>query len=228
MLLAHLVGDFVLQWDKLAQWKSREFKGVVAHCAIVAVVTLLFALPFDPLWWSGVLFISLSHLLIDSVSFFIRLRMPPLLRFTLDQIFHFGFIILALVLGGYLQWGDLWGGILESAQATPLLTALLGYAFITMPAWVLLKFVVYALVDGQPPDFPAGPSKYVGISERLIITTLVLFGQVLLVPLVTLPRLIVDWPQVSRGAGDRIYLTELISSVLLAVVVGLSLQTLAL
>lgn len=228
MLLAHLVGDYVLQWDALAQWKSHEFKGVIVHSAIVAVVTAAFALPFNPAWWGGILLISASHLLIDGVQFFIKFHVSPLVRFIFDQIFHLFFIILALALGGYLQWGNIWGGIVASAQATPLLTGLLGYAFITMPAWVLLKFVVYALVKGQPPNFPDGPNKFVGITERVIITTLVLFGQVLLVPLVALPRLIIEWPRVSRGGGDSIYLTELVSSIALAVAVGLGLQALAL
>jgi len=51
MFLAHLVGDYVLQWDRLAQWKSRELKGVLAHGLMVGVVTWLFSLPFDPNWW---------------------------------------------------------------------------------------------------------------------------------------------------------------------------------
>lgn len=220
MLLAHLVGDYVLQWDALAQWKSREMRGVVAHSFVLFVVTALFALPFDPTWWSGILLISISHFAIDAAQLIFKPAIPPLLRFSIDQALHIFFIILALVLGGYLEWGNIWGGIIASAQATPMLTGLLGYAFITMPTWVLLKFVVYALVKGQPPDFPAGPSKYVGITERVIITTLVLFGQVLLVPLVALPRLIIEWPKVVNAGGDRVYLTELISSVALAVCVG--------
>lgn len=226
MFLAHLVGDYVLQWDALAQWKAREMRGVIIHSLILLFVTYLFAFPFDPTWWIGVGIIGISHFLIDAAQFSFKLPVSPLVRFTLDQLAHFFFIILALVVGGYLAWGNIWGGILESARATPLLTAVLGYAFITMPAWVLLKFVIYALVKGQPPNFPAGPNKFVGITERVIITTLVLFGQVLLVPLVTLPRLIMEWPEVTETGSDGIYVIELISSVMLAVGVGLGLSLL--
>jgi len=95
-----------------------------------------------------------------------------------------------------------------------------------MPTWVLLKFLVYGLMKGQPPDFPAGPNKYVGIAERVLIATLVAFGQVLLVPLVALPRLVMEWPRVVRGGGDTVYLAELISSMVLAVAVGLGLAAL--
>jgi hypothetical protein len=31
MLLAHIVVDYVLQWDGLARWKSERLSGVVAH-----------------------------------------------------------------------------------------------------------------------------------------------------------------------------------------------------
>jgi hypothetical protein len=226
MFLAHLVGDYVLQWDSLAEWKAREFRGVVIHSLILAIVTALFALPFDPTWWIGILLISLSHFLVDGVQFFFRPRINPLLRFFLDQSAHFFFIILALVLGGYLAWDNIWGGIVTSAFESPLLTAATGYAFITMPAWVLLKFLAYGLAKGQAPNFPAGPNKFVGIAERLIIATLVMFGQFLLVPLVALPRLIVEWPEVTNKGGDNVYMIELVSSIILAVSVGLGLSLL--
>ena len=227
MFLAHLVGDYVLQWDALAQWKSRELRGVIVHSVVLFLVTALFALPIAPGWWGGILLISISHFAIDAVQFFLRPTLPPLLRFFLDQFLHLFFILLALVWGGYLTWGHMPAEILAQARQTPLLTAFLGYAFITMPTWVLLKFLVYGVVKGEPPDFPAGPNKFVGIIERLLITTLVLFGQVLLVPLVALPRLVMEWPRVVRGGGDTVYVAELISSMVLAVAVGLGLSALA-
>ncbi|RIK17212.1 MAG: hypothetical protein DCC51_12680 [Anaerolineae bacterium] len=226
MFLAHLMGDYVLQWDSLAQWKAREFQGVVVHSLILAATTAIFAMPFGPGNWIVVLIISLSHFLIDAAQFFHKPKLSPLLRFSLDQAAHLIFIILALVAGGYLQWGAIVSGIIAGAEATPLLTAILGYAFVTMPAWVLLKYIVYGLVKRQPPNFPAGPNKYVGIVERVIITTLVLFGQAFLVPLVALPRMVIEWPRVSRSEGDRIYMIELISSAFLAVGVGLTLSLL--
>jgi len=227
MFLAHLVGDYVLQWDALAQWKSRAMKGVVVHSVVLFIVTALFALAIDPRFWPGVLIIGLSHFLIDAVQFYTRPRIAPLAKFFIDQSLHLVFMLIALVWGGYLSWGNLPAGIAASARQAPFLTALLGYAFITMPAWVLLKFVVYGLVKRQPPDFPAGPNKFIGITERVLITTLVLFGQVLLVPLVALPRLVMEWPRVVRGGGDTVYLAELISSIVLAVAVGLGLSALA-
>lgn len=226
MILAHLVGDFILQWDALAQWKATELRGVLAHGAIVLGVTWLFTLPFDPGWWQGVLFIGLTHVVIDAAQLFIKPPISPLLRFTCDQALHFLMILIALIAAGYLTLGSLGQDFIASTLATPRLTAITAYAFITMPAWVLLKFTVYAAVKHAPPDFPAKPSKYVGITERLLIATFVALGQVILVPLVTLPRLVTAWPQVRAHELDAVYLTEFLASAALAIGTGVFLRVL--
>ena len=104
MILAHLVGDYILQWDALALAKSRSFKGVFWHCVIVTLVTWAFALPFSqPVWWQGVLFISLAHFLIDVSQLWFKPAIAPLMRYTLDQLCHFAIILLALMWGGFFE-----------------------------------------------------------------------------------------------------------------------------
>lgn len=225
MLLAHLVGDFVLQWDSLARWKSHDIKGVLVHCLILSAVTAAFALSIDPSWWSGILLISISHLIIDSYWVLKNYFISPLTRVLIDQAIHIFIILLALVMTGYLQWSNLWGGIMADAQANPLLTAMLGYTFLTMPAWVMLKFLIFGIMKGRPPNFSVGLGKYMSIGERLIIMTLVLFGQALFLPLVALPRLVLDRRQIGEADQD-VYVVELVSSVVLAIGVGLLIRSL--
>lgn len=224
MILAHLVGDYVLQWDKLAAWKSRELKGVLAHCTIVSLVTLLFALPFDPYWWQGVLFISAAHLFIDAFQLYVKLPVPALARFLLDQVAHFTIIFLALTFGGYLPVASITTGFATATQSEQMMLFILGYAFVTMPAWVLVKFTSYGLVQGTAPEFPGRTNKYIEILERILITTFVLLGQYLLVPLVILPRLAAEWSDVQKNENTTLYLVALLSSITLAVVVGLLLR----
>jgi hypothetical protein len=107
-----------------------------------------------------------------------------------------------------------------------LLAFTLGYAFLTMPAWVVVEFIVYALVRGSGPDFTEVPNKYLGSLERGLITTFVLLGQFTLVPLVTLPRLVFDRPQAMNGQRTTLYVAELLTSVGLAVMIGLGLRRL--
>lgn len=226
MLLAHLVGDYILQWDSLALWKSRELKGVIAHSLVVFIVTVLFALPFSPFWWQGILFIGITHLLIDAVQLYWKPPVPPLFRFLLDQLAHFTVITLALWAGGYLALGTLIANFSSLFQNDRLLVVVTAYAFITMPAWVLVKFAAYGLVKGSAPEFPGITNKYIGILERLLIATFVALGQFVLVPLVTVPRLAMEWRTVVNGEQTAVYITELLASTAVAVLIGLAISRL--
>ena len=99
MYLAHLVGDYILQWDALARWKSRELNGVLAHGMIVLVVTWLLSLPFDAGWWPWALVIGLTHTAVDAATLWLGKRIPlqgngalALSRYLIDQWVHFGII----------------------------------------------------------------------------------------------------------------------------------------
>jgi len=223
MFLAHLVGDFILQWDRLAQWKSRELQGVLFHGLIVTAVTWLFAVPFAPGWLQGILFIGIAHTAIDAAQWYFVFPGTPLVRFLFDQFLHLLVIIIALAAGGYLDPNTPVG----FANNQPyILVFLLGYAFLTMPAWVLLKYVGYALVKRTGPSFLDGSSKYVGIAERLLAITFVLMDQFFLIPLVAVPRLFMEWQQISNRDRRTLYLFELLAGISLAILIGLILRRL--
>lgn len=229
MFLAHLVGDYILQTNKLAYWKSRSLTGVTVHCLIVFVVTWLFTLPFAGNgwlgWWPGVLFIGGLHYVIDAGQFLLKPRIAPLPRFLLDQIAHFLVITAALVGGGYLQATAVSTHGQRLLQDERLLLFALGYAFLTMPAWVLIKFVAYGLVRGDAPEF-GDSSKYVSILERVLMTTFIALGQFVLAPLIVAPRLALEWRNVAEGEQTAVYLAELLVSIALAVCIGLLLSRL--
>jgi Protein of unknown function (DUF3307) len=177
-------------------------------------------LPFNPNWWPWVIFIGVAHFLIDAVQLRIKLPIPELARFILDQVAHFTIIIVALAGGGYLDITTLLQSSLAVLQNDLILIYLFGYAFITMPSWVLVKFTAYGLVQGSAPQF-GDSSKYLGIMERLLITTFVVIGQYMLIPVVILPRLLMEWPQVANEERAPVYLAELLTSVMLALLVGI-------
>lgn len=243
LLLAHLFGDYILQWDNLSRWKSEQLTGVFVHGGIVLAVTLIFTLPFDPSFWPWAILIGLSHTLIDGLELPIRRRLASqktgkgaFSLFIIDQVLHLAIIVLVLDLSGYWSTSQILASLVNPADDQRWLTFLVAYAFLTMPAWILIRFLVHGLMNGSTPDFSLTfGSKYVGILERGLIATLILFGQFLLVPLVTLPRLIFEWPQNRHLPGDDpqlirkndlLYFTELIISVALAVAIGLALRQL--
>lgn len=231
MFLAHLVGDYVLQWDSLAIWKGRALKGALTHGAIVTAVTVLFAWVIDPAWWPWALLLGAIHTLIDSLWLLNRrlppeIQLQPLPRFVIDQTLHFAVIILTLVLSGYTAMPTLPGKMVREVQDYRLLAYVVGYVLLTMPAWVTVEFMVYGLVRAPAPDFSPAANKYLGIVERGLITTFVLLGQFGLVPLVALPRLVFEGPKWFGSQKITPYLAEVLASVAVAVAIGLALKAL--
>ena len=223
MILAHLVGDYILQTDRLAYWKSRDLSGVLVHGLIVTGVTAVFALPFKPFWWQGVLFISLTHTAIDAAQLYYKPAIVPILRFFIDQFLHFLVIFFALAAGGYLNTGV--DGVFYGIDRQMLLIYAVAYTFVTMPAWVLLKFVGAAVVDGVGPTFPdSGVNKYTGIAERVLTLTVVLSGLFVLIPLLALPRFVIERKEMADNSERPLYLFELLAGIGLAAAVGLVLR----
>lgn len=241
LLLAHLVGDYILQWDRLSRWKSEKVGGVLVHGFIVTLVTFLFTVPFEPGWWPWAISVGIIHTMIDGLELPIRYRMnngkqgaSALLLFLVDQSLHLTVIAFALVVSGYLAFPVLIESLMRAADDNRLLTFILAYAFLTMPAWIIIKFLVHGLLNRSAPDFSLKPeSKYIGMFERGIIATMILFGQFILIPLAALPRVIYDWSgqtgnmaTVSNSSRRLwfLYLSELLASVALAVAIGLVLR----
>lgn len=227
MLLAHLVGDFVLQWNYLARWKAAAPSGVLVHSAIVWAVTQFAALLVEPAWWPWALAIGVAHGVIDGANYALQRhsaaarRLGAWQRFVIDQTLHLLSIGLILQWGGVLHLGPALRGGADWLAANPWLV--LGYVFLTMPAWVVIEMLGTGLVCGAAPDFGRTDDKYLGMLERGLMTTLVLVGQLPLALFVVLPRLLLESPQIRRQDSIPVYATKLMMSMAIAILVGLAL-----
>lgn len=226
MFLAHLLGDYVLQPDFLACWKKRSSWGVLAHGVVVTLSLWLCSLPFTLDWWPWAAGIGAVHVLLD----LLRARIGPvgpigdLFLFLADQGLHMLIIGVGLALTGWLEPRPAETVFGAWLQADNRLTFVIGYVLLTMPGWVLVHFIARA-AGAKTTSLPGRPGeKYMGMLERGFIATFVLLGQFLLVPLVVVPRLLLD-RHGGRVETERFgYLNELLISVGLAVAVGLFLR----
>jgi len=228
MLLAHLTGDYILQWEALARWKSVSIKGAACHGSIVLAVTLLFAILIDPAWWLWALLIGLAHIIIDASGVLFNHRFAPrsgmygLVRLLIDQTLHFTVILCALFASGYVTPDGLPGTIVNKIQTQRAWAVALGYMLVSMPAWIFIEFIFYGLINGSAPDFSrVGKYKYVGSLERGLIATFVATGQFMLVPVVALPRLVLESPQYFGNNHTLLYIAEWLGSLAVAVLIGL-------
>lgn len=229
ILFAHLLGDYVFQTDRIAVWKSRSVWGVLAHGGIVTFCTWLCSLVFSPSWWPYALLVGTAHIAIDIARSKAGQVKPSvaLLLFVLDQGLHALSIVLAVRWSGWMSPRPAQSALGEWLQEGNRMVFLIGYALLSMPAWVLVHFVVSG-TGAVSKSLPGRPGeKYVGMLERGLIATFVLMGQFLAVPLVLVPRLALDGPGREVEAERMGYLGELLLSVCLAVGVGLALRQFA-
>lgn len=228
MIFAHLAGDYLLQWDSLAAWKSRDLRGVGVHGLIVALITLILANWVDSRWWPWALGIGVAHLAIDTFQFYVQRRLPrhglfPLSAYCGDQLAHTLVIAGALWFSGYLPTLATPGDWLALLQGQRLTLTILAYTFISLPAWVLIEFLSYGLAKGSGPDFAeATHNKVIGILERGLMLTFAWQGYMVLLPLIILPRWLTD-----RRDADAVPTVRLLVSMTLTVAAGLFLQRLA-
>ena len=226
MFLAHLLGDYVLQTDGLVRWKSRSLWGVLAHGGLVALCAWLCSLPFSLDWWPYALLIGAIHTVIDVARVQLGKVGPAsaLFLFLADQALHILAILLVVRASGWMEPRAARSALGAWLQEDHRLPFIGGYVLLGAPAWVLVHFLVRGM-GAASTSLPGRPGeRYVGMLERALIATFVLFGQFLAVPLVLAPRLTLDGAS-SRAEAERIgYLGEVLVSASLAVVVGLFLR----
>ncbi len=101
VLAGHMVGDFALQTGRIAEMKRVGWQGLVIHVGLIAAATALFTAGL-PRWIPVIIFITVTHLLIDSARTFLIPELPRMntLYFCVDQCMHL------LVMVGVSMWAQ--------------------------------------------------------------------------------------------------------------------------
>lgn len=225
MVLAHLLGDYLLQFDIIARWKIRSLWGVAAHGGIVTVCTLVCAVIVDVTWWPYALLIGILHTLIDVVKARLikaKNTHQEMAYFLLDQVAHAVVIVLIVFLSRAASWN---AGMPARWGISPVvLWATLGYLLLLQPAWVTLRMLVRGLWGADAAPYLGAGEKFPPMLERVLVATLVAIGPFYLAPLVLLPRRLTSLQVQGNGMAVWVRLTthwaETFMGVLLAVMVG--------
>ncbi len=174
LLLAHLLGDFVLQTKRMVEDKRWLSKYMFIHIGIIYLGTAILTG-----WWLASGVIALVHYIIDGskIEAIKRNLSSGISLFLLDQILH----ILTLI----IVWAfcyDLWQPVLD-ILLLPLLDfnislILLGYIVVIGPLNYIIQFSTQNMTRSDAVDGSTEHSgKQIGIFERIIILTLVLLGK---------------------------------------------------
>lgn len=200
LILAHLIADFILQFEELYQLKVRSLLGQVTHALIHGVVSLLILFPYlnEPVVWAFAAGIVVIHLAQDLTKYAFTRKNPvnTFFYFMADQACHF-LVLSAIFLlpisrevRGFPRFPVL-SGLYMTNEWT--LYAIF-FILLTFAGSYILNAFCKSFLPGEPPVFMIRSQEMVhAILERSLMAGILLANTSLisltLVPCVGLLRL---------------------------------------
>ncbi|WP_258104684.1 DUF3307 domain-containing protein [Marinoscillum sp. MHG1-6] len=169
-LLAHLIGDFVLQPNKwVSKKEAKKHKSIHLYLhVLVHAVTLIILLWFDFQYWLGMLIVIFSHLLIDLAKTQLNKRVNSHLLFFGDQVAHLLIIVGAVSIYSPIDWS------LSPALTSKNYLLVISIILVTYVASVIMRiiFTRWDLKENKKGSLK-NAGQYIGILERLFVFSFV-------------------------------------------------------
>ena len=139
LLLAHLIGDFLLQpnrWVIHKEANKAKSKYLYAHVFLHFLVTMVVL--WDLSYWKIALIITVSHYVIDLAKLYATLFKLKSIPFFIDQFLHI------MILYGCAYYGNLWGHttVLFENLDWSLVTAIV---FVSFPSAIVMGKILEAM-----------------------------------------------------------------------------------
>ncbi|AYN67837.1 DUF3307 domain-containing protein [Euzebyella marina] len=174
LLLAHLIGDFILQpsrWVVHKEANKITSKYIYFHVLIHFLVAMVLLWDLD--YIQMVAIIAVSHYIIDLAKLYatpyFKLKSIP---FFIDQLLH----LIILYICAY--YTDFWSHTVTLFQRLDwgLITALV---FVSFPSAIIMGKLLEAMSDKIELDHKSLPNagKYIGIIERLFVLMFIIMGR---------------------------------------------------
>ena len=197
LLLGHMVGDYVLQPLQLVVMKKRGWRGILAHVAlVVAVTTILLWTVLDHWWyWLWMLFLAVSHIVIDGSRAFLLTysERRGLLYLAIDQALHVSVLaVIASVTQASLARYAAIPALTDSLQWDRLIAYMIGLIFLFWTVPIVERETMVALLTGEERIAIAASDRWLGALERVGGVALMLVGLKYLVPFAFVPRVLLQ------------------------------------
>ncbi|MCS7222798.1 MAG: DUF3307 domain-containing protein [Anaerolineae bacterium] len=197
LILAHMIGDYVLQTGEIARNKAEGWRGLLLHVTIVTLVSGVLVMGMFPYWWAWVIVLGVLHLLIDQYRTFRVRNLKPQLYLPyliFDQVVHLATILTVAYAGARETPADLWRVLRQPLDLTvswpiPVIMAI----FLIWTAAVLEMEAVRAFSQRckiPPPHSILLPDRLFGAAERLVAVALLLSPLPAFYLIAFLPRLL--------------------------------------
>jgi hypothetical protein len=184
LILASLVADFVLQPGPLVAWKKKSLWGLLAHTAVVFTASLFIGVEsWSRRYTALILVLSAAHLVIDRAKIAADRRwtdgLRPLATFLSDQFLHVVSIVVLTAGFGYMPWDALISALRLPFADSRYLALTSVYIACLLGGSIAVRLVVQSFSGPADADRPGllQAGAYIGIIERLLITSLVAVNQ---------------------------------------------------
>lgn len=164
ILLGHMIGDFVLQTDRIAENKGKHWQWTLLHALVVTLCTFLFSYPFGVLVNALVILSGILHFIFDYNKSFIskRLHLSSLVGFLFDQLVHISIIFLISFTAVYSQNSHILNFLC--------IKFILVFIFVTSFSAVFIQFILASIFPRKNNKFFEDGEKLSGILTRLFLS----------------------------------------------------------
>jgi hypothetical protein len=175
LILAHLVGDFILQPEKWVKNKEKKkLKSVWLYLHIAVHIGLMFLFLWDTSQWKLILLIALIHFIIDVLKLTFQTKKNKRWLFFTDQILHFTTILILTPL--FYTDNFKFNFTIETSS----LLLIVSVIFLTKPTSILMKTIfskwnISKITKGKESLIDAG--MYIGVLERLLVFVFIINNQ---------------------------------------------------
>ncbi|QNL52604.1 DUF3307 domain-containing protein [Olivibacter sp. SDN3] len=224
LLLAHLIGDFLLQTGRAV--KSKEQKKIRSfylyiHCIIHTALTMLIV--WNIHFWPYALCIGCSHFIIDITKLYLQKEKGKVAIFLIDQACHL--LVLFIVAFSYAR-SEVDFAFLLSDKYLLLYTCIL---LLTSPSSIFIKIAIsnwspQNLEENQKNGSLQNAGRWIGNLERLLIFVFIVVGRFEAIGFLLAAKSIFRFGDLKQGEDRRLTEYVLIGTLLsfgIAILTGL-------
>jgi Protein of unknown function (DUF3307) len=234
-LLAHLLGDFVFQTDRIVLAKER-FRGYAEHGAIhfaLLIVCLTFARHEILAWRVQVLTVTyiVIHLIMDYGKHTLmkkRIVLDSSFAFVIDQGLHLATIVLFVFAMEQLTWGSVLSRFNWSMETRErVLATSVVYTATVFAGGYLIRYLTRSIAShvqsesGETEQELRNAGMYIGWLERFLVISAVIMQSPALVGLILTGKSIARFPELKQARFAEYFLIGTALSVSIALMGGL-------
>lgn len=174
LLVGHLLGDFVFQTTKLSKLKMVKIRYLLLHILLVFLSLFITSLGYLSFRFiTCVIIIAAIHV----IDYLKKYTKKDMVTFFLDQAIHISSLVLVPGAFGLLDLSKVYNILLSFNHNKVIWIYLAGYVASIFAGRIVIQILISEIIPSTKNSNGSNISAYIGMVERLIVTTLAILNQ---------------------------------------------------